>query len=438
MNTETVLQEFLPDLVAGLTPSLRDIEVRVIKGGDYPTEYQELRRLIYLEETQWLGADQLFDHNDAVGKHILLYNRDGQLMAATMVAPASSTDFSDQAGVEASFLTHSSYSSRSLVHPSFRRQGLLALVLYLAMRESYEAGFTRYVGFVEPGKIPGWKVLRYNRIDEAESRSEVGADGQTYLLHPIMGEIGESMLRAYLALPEDLKIWVQKHIYLPSLTRKILARVEGFYQLPFFQQVKSNSLQRYAYINSLTNKYQFVKWTTRILGRAVGMCEDTELRRHYAEHLRGEVNHEVWIENDLKYLGVDFDFVRDHQVPDLGVLNFMFVQEAMTASRQDPVTFLGVPLAIEAISGFLDQEFVTQLKANIKRWGYAEPTKACSFFASHVHTDGAVDGHWVGSLKILGPYLKHEKTMQMVEQIIDLVVDSLERAYLSYTVEGLH
>ena len=435
MEMSYVINSAVPAILRDLNAELPvNLSVRYVRGGQYPEEYSALRRQIYCEETNFLAEDQLFDDNDANGEHILIYDG-GALIAATAWTPAEVSDFGQQAGIAPGELTSCYYSSRSSVAPHYRRRGLFALLLYLAMRRNRQAGRTSYLAYVEPGDIPARKILRFDYPARCRPRSVVSANGTSYEVIPCIGSIAEGMIRAFAAMPDDLKAWVQANCFTDEIVMHVTKRVTKFYGNRYFRAIRDGRLSRRQYLTSIVNKHHFVRWTTRILGHAVGMCEDPELRKHYADHLSGEVNHEIWLENDIRYLGGDVDFLLKQTVPDVGVLGFQFIQEALTQSRRDPVTFLGVPMAIEAASGFLDGTFIDSLKDCIRSWGYEQPSKGCTFFASHVHTDGADEGHWIGTLRVIARVVRTEQQLQSILHVIDLVIDALERAYGQYMRE---
>jgi hypothetical protein len=240
------------------------------------------------------------------------------------------------------------------------------------------------------------------------------------------------MIRTFNAMPQDLQNWVRTHCFVDEIAVHVTQKVKQFYACRYFEAVRQGRLSRRQYLASISNKHHFVRWTTRILGSAVAMCDDPDLRRHYAAHLSGEINHELWLENDIRYLGGDLAFLLNQTVTDPGVLNFQFIQEALTHCRRDPIVFLGVPIAIEGISGFLDTAFIEGLKGCIRSWGYDEPSKGCTFYASHVHTDGADEGHWVGTLRVIARVVRNEQQLQLILNIVSLVVDALHRAYDHY------
>jgi len=177
----------------------------------------------------------------------------------------------------------------------------------------------------------------------------------------------------------------------------------------------------------------YVRWTTRLLGTVIGVTSDRELRRHYIRHLQGEIDHEIMLERDIAHLGYDVDFVKHHMSPTEDIRAFMSLQESLcTGPRRDPSLFLAVPLAIEALTAFLNQEFLGQLSENIAAWGVNDTSRAMTFLTSHIRTDGGTDGHWDATRQILHHYLEGERELQEFLSIVRLVQESQHKAFTSY------
>ena len=181
----------------------------------------------------------------------------------------------------------------------------------------------------------------------------------------------------------------------------------------FFKALREQRLAREQYVCLLSNTYQYVRHTTRVIGRAIGASTEPELRRHWINHLNGEVNHEVIIERDLKHMGEDVDYVMHHMSPGARTQEFMAIQESMIAYHNDPVLMMASPLAAEAITAHLDQRFADDLLESAARWGIAEPKRACQFLISHMNTDGGEDGHWRMSIDVLHEVDKSEARLSL-------------------------
>lgn len=400
----------------------------------FSSELTDLRRLVYAGEKGWLREDHLYDANDEISKHILL-RRDGELVGALAYFPAEEGDFAMQTGIEAESLKDAIVTTRNLVHPKHRNQGYMSLLVYLAMREARLMGRTRYVGYVETGMSATRHVMGYQRIPNTPVRTVV-AGTNSYELEAVEGLVSEVAIRTFDHLKGE-SLELARASFVKDITSQVIKRVRELYASNFFLAVAERRLSKIQYIDTLYNQHQFVRWTTRILGRAIGSCDIPELRHHYCSHLSGEINHEVWIENDLRHLGVDTTFLKQKHVAHEAIMSFMFTQEAMTTSRQDAVHFLAVPIAIEGATAFLTQTFVDDLRACVRNWGYTEASKATTFLASHVHTDGdEIDGHWIHTLEQMADMIKDESSMQYVLALIDTVLINLTRAYNSFATRS--
>jgi hypothetical protein len=431
MELSNVEKSILPRYT--MLSSEHQIRYQIVKGSELPSEYLDLRRRVYVEETGFLTNENMFDANDRAAEHVLLYEG-SNLIAGTVVAQGELTDLAEYTPFDKRDLKSVILSTRSIVSPEHRKSGYLTLLVYLALRHGRINDRNRYMGYVEPGKIPAWKILKYNSINGGVKREISDGKGQSYIVEPVEGGISEGCLRAFDKLPDQLKKVCNAQYFPEEIVKLVVKRAGNFYQHPFFDAVNLQVLTKSQYIQTLTNKHEFVRWTTRILGRAVGMCQEPAIRKHYVNHLTGEINHEKWLEEDLEYLGYDLDFLANHHVPDKGVLNFMFTQEALTSSRLDPIIFLAVPIAIEGASAFMSREFINNLQNCVKNWGYEKPHMATRFLASHLKTDGDEEvGHWIGTLDIIPKYLKSERQLQYMLNIINIVFDSLESAYSEYT-----
>lgn len=181
----------------------------------------------------------------------------------------------------------------------------------------------------------------------------------------------------------------------------------------FFKALRERTLSREQYVYMLSNMYQFVRHTTRVIGRAIGASADPDLRKHWINHLTGEVNHEVIIERDLAHLGEDVGYVMRHMAPGARTQEFMAIQESMIAYYNDPILMMASPLAAEAVTAFMDQKFVDDLLACVASWGVKEPKRACNFLISHMNTDGGEDGHWRMSIDALPKLIADEARLSL-------------------------
>src|SRR5690606_21204933 len=101
--------------------------------------------------------------------------------------------------------------------------------------------------------------------------------------------------------------------------------LDAFYTSEFCRKVFDKTMTRHEYVVTMANNHQFVRWTTRLVAKIVSDTQDAKLRKHMLGHLNGEIDHEVWIENDLRHLGVDVDYIRAQMVPNQFIHTFMCV-----------------------------------------------------------------------------------------------------------------
>jgi hypothetical protein len=181
----------------------------------------------------------------------------------------------------------------------------------------------------------------------------------------------------------------------------------------FFKALRERTLSREQYVYMLSNMYQFVRHTTRVIGRAIGASADPDLRKHWINHLTGEVNHEVIIERDLAHLGEDVAYVKHSMAPGPRTQEFMAIQESMIAYYNDPILMMASPLAAEAVTAHLDQRFADDLLACIAGWGVKDPKRAAQFLISHMNTDGGEDGHWKMSIDALPRLIADEARLSL-------------------------
>ncbi len=425
-NIEEKMQ-FLKSKLQNQGPA-EGFEIRIVSGGVYPDELVTLRKKTF---GGILDEQHLFDENDEVGKHILLYEN-GKLVGSTTMVDGEKSNFSKYSGFKPESLKNCYVGTRSSVDPTEERRGLFPLLMYLALSQNRDK--EQMIFYCEEGEIPAKKILKYLEIEGAKSR-DIDLPGGTYKVFPYEMRVADGLLRCWQKMSEESKGFV-KTLFVEGIADQVQKGCEKYYSLEYYSRVSAHTLSKTEYINCLANAYDYVKYTTRVLGYAVGMCDDPELRRHYAGHLSGEVNHEIWIEEDLRYLGADTDYIKEVFVANSGIHMFRFIQESLCSFRRDPIVFLAVPIAIEGITAFMNEKFITDLKANIEHWGFEKPHKAVKFFSSHIHTDGAEEGHWVQTLRMLEKHVQNEKQMQEIKIIIDLVFDALTKSYNEHVLSS--
>lgn len=362
------------------------------------------------------------------GHETALVFRDGIQRASVDFASTEATDFASRTGLAPERLEGTFQIVSAEPDPEHGDEADVILALYVALRRQRMAGRSHYVTFTPKGGN-----LLSNRLRPWAIRDATSSEPTEVAVH---GRIDEAMLRCFDALPEEHRDAVRGSGFVEEIRAAVMAGCARFVVNPFFEAARAGTLTQAQYIHSTANNHQFVRYTTRMLGLAVGACEDTGLRAHFAEHLSGEVNHEVWLEQDLEYLDADVDFVKQTMVSDAPILNFNFIQEAMTSFRRDPVVFMGVPIAIEGASAHMPAEAIEALRNCIRSWGYDKPKLGTRFLSSHIHTDGGHgdehEGHWGGTLRVIESYVRTERQQQQILRIVSLVFDALNDAYAGY------
>ena len=209
-------------------------------------------------------------------------------------------------------------------------------------------------------------------------------------------------------------------------------RAQAFARNAWCRAVREHRLSLAQYVAALANTHQYVRFTPRLLARAIADSDDEDMRDHFFHHLRGEQKHDRLIEADLRYLGVDVEYVARAMVPSTATQAFMVVQESMIAFYHDPARFIGAPFVAEGLAAHIEPEFFHHLFANIRRWGYGEPAMATRFLASHARIDGGDDGHFAHSIAILPRLIADDAAQQRFLGVLHLAADAFTRSYDAY------
>jgi hypothetical protein len=324
----------------------------------------------------------------------------GAPVAEALVLPAARASLLRGAGFAGASLEHAALLANVRVFDG--ADDTLAALLYCAGRRARIEGASMLLAAVGEQPGPVTQLLGLSRAPRSAPPGYVFA-GQ---------RLDIAMHRAYRAMVEaghapDTQLFADE---VGETIRSWVARAPEW---PFFALLHERRLAREQYVYLLSNLYQFVRHTTRLIGRAISHSVDPVLRKHWISHLNGEINHEVIIERDLAHMGEDVAFVMQHMPPSSRTQEFMAIQESMIAYYEDPVLFMASPLAAEAITAFLDQRFIDDLHACAQRWGVPEPRSAMKFLTSHMSTDGGEDGHWKMSLDALPRLIPDESTLAM-------------------------
>lgn len=293
----------------------------------------------------------------------------------------------------------------SAEHPT-----LLPLILYLGLRRARIWG-RHSVAAITGADDPRTRILDLEPVDD-ELRAQ---------------RLDLAMHRAFTACDDPQRNFCGRHMLAEA--RELLARhARRFAATAWVRAVTAGRLGRAQYVATLASTHQYVRYTPRLLARAVAVSQDEELREHFLHHLDGERRHDRLIEADLRHLGADVDYVRAHMAPGAATMAFMVVQESMIGFHQDPILFLAAPFVAEGLAAGVDPGVLPALAANIRRWG-RDPMQATRFLRSHVHIDGGDDGHWQRSCDLLARRLGDEALQQRFLAVVQLAADAFIRCY---------
>jgi hypothetical protein len=390
-----------------------------------PARTRELAALAGAHVSGWLPLDVAAGAID--GYDITVHERSNdRVVAWATVIKAERSEFAHRSGFSDHDLRESVVLTRLHVDPSGDQQTLIALLGYAAARRGrlwrrHEvvahtvAVASRDTDLFDMQILPQAELIHVGGLSFAAKASRVDA-----VLHRTFARLAvgaEAISSEYLAseLLDDLYDYFDR-----------------MWHTSWFNAIYEGRLARQQYVYTLIQTYQFVQWTTRLLGRCVAASSDRELRTHFINHLSGEVNHEIIIERDMEHLGEDTSFMISGSAPNIGNREFMAAQESSIGFYNDPVMLMATPLAAEGLAAHMDAGFVDALIHCVEKWGVSEPAKAIRFFTSHITFDGGDDGHWISTVHSLARHLTTEARLAMFISTLRLATEGQERAYNSY------
>lgn len=286
-------------------------------------------------------------------------------------------------------------------------QDIVPLALYGAFREGRKWGLKNYVLGTPAFSM---KELALEALKESDW-------------------LDKAMLTLYNSQTQSYQNLIRP-LFIQEIVATVETWIESFYACQWGTLVKEERLTREQYVRYLYDVYCFVAQTTQHLARAIEISPNLELRNHYIAHLKGELNHEVWIENDLRALGEDTEYLAKAYRPNLHTRQFMAMQETIVKFYRDPVTFLACPLAAEGTAAMMTEGFIKSLENCISKWGVARPLKAMTFTKSHMITDAGTngkDGHWMLTVKMVGKYVETEAQLQRFLDFLHAIMDSYRK-----------
>lgn len=349
----------------------------------------------------WVMLPELAQPEVQAVQHVGLFAQAGGLcLARACVLPARESLALRKLSVSESALAKAALITNVVVTPGYEH--LLPAVLYAAGRRARMSGAKTLLGAVadlngRAATLLGLRPTPHGKLAE----HTLAAQRLDLWMHRTWAAMVEA---DYSPDPKLLAAEVEETIRSWTATG---------HEWSFFKALREQRLTREQYVYTLSNLYQFVRHTTRVIGRAIGHSVDPDLRKHWINHLSGEVNHEIIIERDLKHLGEDVAYVMRHMAPAGPTQEFMAIQESMIGYYNDPVLMMASPLAAEAVTAHLDQRFADDLVSCVASWGVQEPKRACQFLISHMNTDGGEDGHWRMTIDALPKLVQDEARLSL-------------------------
>ncbi len=367
---------------------------------------------------KWLHGSATEAHGDA-----FVWPSGSQPRSAVWAGPAAHSRFGAHAGLpEPSLVRTWAIEAMWLAEDASEQE--LAPALYKCLQRGRVLGCNTVAAHVLHGDTALAKTLRLNLLT-ANGETRDGA------VHPASAQMLDVAIYEA-ARRSSARDWDELKKGLPiEVVATIQEFLKRFYAGSWASSIFNETMSREQYVQSLSNMHHYVRQTTSHLGRAVALAPTRELRRHFIDHLNGEINHEISIENDLRHLGVDPDYVLHHRVPDPATKSFMAIQETTIAYYQDPMLLMACPLVAEGITANMPNAFIGRLRALTLAWGVASPQKATSFLTSHTHTDGGDDGHWQTTTEALGEYLVDEALQRRFLCTLRTAAECIERSFNS-------
>jgi hypothetical protein len=373
------------------------------------------------------SAGGWFEASGAQGTRVSILAEGGaSCLGTAIVTRAEESSFRVLAGLSDADLSKAITISDVVVDPA-RADEVLPALLYLALRRGRIWQRATVVAYVEP-TARGAQILQLDRLARLPASGERVAVGQ---------RLDIAIYYAYQAASKDVQAALQRH-FVPEAVETLDRWLEVFFDSPWFRAVREGTLTREQYVCTLANLHQFVRHTTRIIGRAIGFSDDRALRNHFLNHLEGEINHELIIEKDLEGLGADVGYVVNAMVPSVANQGFMVTQESMIAFYSDPIMLMAAPFVAEGYTGHLGAKFMNDLEQCARSWGIEHPKRVTRFFASHIEYDGGNenhDGHWEHIRKILDRYLVDDTKLQRFLNVLHLSKNATGQSYDGYVTD---
>lgn len=349
----------------------------------------------------------------------------GNRQAASTVSPAEESNFQTMTRMPKSSLNNSISVNGLWISPDQAISTMLPPILYFSLRRGRIWNKSNVVALI-PTPNPEAPLATLMKLERLNHIADIDIENQKFL--PLAQQVKYSMYYLYQQC-SGVELKLIQDNFLNEILEIHRNWLNRFYEGPWCQAILNETLTREQYIASLFNLHEYVRYTTRLAARAVAHSDDIRIRNQYLNHLKGEINHELIIESDLKHLGADIEYLKNAHTPSPGTKEFMVVQESTIGFYQDPVLMFACPLAAEGASAHMSPDFLKQLEHLIGSWGVKEPRKAMYFLASHIHTDGGEEGHWNNVVKIMQEYINSEKIQQKFLSVLIAAMNGFEHGF---------
>lgn len=370
-----------------------------------------------LDETGWIVRNNIETINNGMSIKIIKEESE-ELLACAQIALADKTNLSNILQMPESAFSNSILINSVWVSPRYTKANLLPAILYLALRRGRILQRKHVVGLVRNLEGSFVTSLKLKEL------------GKTFIheLTPVTQALDYAMYQCFHQCHGEALLGLKKY-FMTEVQETVDRWIKQFFRGSWAQAILNETITKEQYIATLCHWHQFVRQTTQHIARAVVNADNRELRNHYIYHFKGEINHELLIENDLKHFDYDLDFLLNFQVPAEATKEFMAVQESTIGFYQDPIRLLACPLAAEGMTASVTPEFLAALYRRIASWGIENPKNAARFISSHVHTDGGEEGHWARVLTMIGKYIGDEKDLQQFLSVLNVAMHTYERAH---------
>ncbi len=277
----------------------------------------------------------------------------GEWLGAARVVRAESSAFAELARLSPARLDQSIALEAVWLSRDADAAELLPGLLYAALRTGRIWARTAVVSYLENLDTPVGQTAHLETLRRAPRVSVGGKE-----MEPVAQLLEVGLHHAAQACSPATWAVIQ-----PTLVDEVLATLKGWFPKVFegawAQSILNGTLSRERSISTASRTCTTTSARRRGTSRrAIAHSDDRRLRNHFIEHLKGEINHELHIERDIRQLGVDPDYVIHHSVASTATKEFQAIQEATIGFYQDSVILMACPLAAEGVTAQINEHFL--------------------------------------------------------------------------------